>query len=39
MTRTLVLLALLAGAFGTVAKEPPTAVRLAREFLTPELLR
>ncbi len=37
MTRTLVLLALVAGPFGTVATEPPTAVRLAREFLTAEL--
>lgn len=37
MKRTLILLALVAGPFSVVAKDPPTAVRLAREFLTPEL--
>lgn len=37
MIRTFVLLVLFAGPLGTVAKEPPTAVRLAREFLTPDL--
>jgi hypothetical protein len=36
MTRTLVLLALVAGPFGTLAKDPPIAVRVAREILTPE---
>ena len=37
MKRTLILLALVAGPFSVVAKDPPTAVRLAREFLTPDL--
>jgi hypothetical protein len=37
MKRTLILLALVAGPFSAVAKDPPTAVRLAREFLTPDL--
>ncbi len=37
MRRTLVLLALAVCPLGTSAKEPPTAVRLAREMLTPEL--
>lgn len=37
MTRILTLLVLVTVPIGASANEPPTAVRLAREFLTPEL--
>lgn len=37
MTRMLVLVALVATTSRAVAKEPPLAVRVAREFLTPDL--
>jgi hypothetical protein len=37
MARALVLLLVVAGPVGIAAGEPPTAIRLAREFLTPEL--